>query len=656
MPLLRVLRAGAPDLLHARTALLLVLAMPRGDRLRASCCRWRFARWPSSFRWCCTMKAFVYHALPGRQLASMRARRAGRMAGSEGEGLAVAGGGGAGDAGRRLRPLREGWRWGSHSAAGGLRAETVAVMRSTDFSRRVAMPLRTALRGAVDVAAAGVAGGVDERRRVGLAGPLRLARAGGDAAGGTRGRGPPGGGVPSRDGAGMIAEDLERWKPAVVAVRTERIDSPRWPDRPGGVLRRRRAPRRGVDFHRLEKAEEGWDWYVRRGSAADRPGPWISETATMKNDDAKTGGWWGVETVCFRAVLRVDDRRALHALPRSRHLWHQRAGETILQTGRVITTDSFSYTFPGKAWPAHAWLAEVAQVLLTRLAGFDGVLLAAAATIAGLYAWVARRWPRRACRLRWWCWWWCWPRRPVPTSSTRGPAAQHLRHRLDRRADVRRGGEAQGAWRLLALLPLLVVWTNVHGAVLGGLTIGLGLAGWTAWRCCAVSSCATPSGPRRGRREIFRAARGIRPALRRDDLRESLRTLGHRPRAPVERRGRFAGDRAADGRTRAVLAVSDPASVMVLVFAVLYVAALAGVPWKKLRVTWLLPLVWLLMTFSRIRHGPCSRPARWWRWRRCGRTCAGWTGWRARAANDAAATGPGTSARARPRCRCCWWR
>ena len=63
----------------------------------------------------------------------------------------------------------------------------------------------------------------------------------------------------------MIAEDLERWKPAVVAVRTERIDSPR---SPGSLVEFYRGDARlaaAWTSYRLEKAEEGWDWYVRRG-------------------------------------------------------------------------------------------------------------------------------------------------------------------------------------------------------------------------------------------------------------------------------------------------------------------------------------------------------------------------------------------------------
>jgi hypothetical protein len=42
----------------------------------------------------------------------------------------------------------------------------------------------------------------------------------------------------------------------------------------------------------------------------------------------------------------------------------------------------------------------------------------------------------------------------------------------------------------------------------------------------------------------------------------------------------------------------------VVAFACIYLAALAGVPWTALRVSWLIPLLWLWQTWTSIRHGP----------------------------------------------------
>lgn len=274
VPLLRVLRAAAPDLLHAALPLLLVAAMPRGDRLRRFLLPLALCAVAFQLSMVLQMKAFVYHALPGRQLASIACAFA--LAGwLEAKGrpspsLAVVA---LAMLGLGYAPLRGGLAVGFPVPQPVVSGQTVAAMRSTDFSRRVAaaaaygpfVALSTSLlpvwpavsmngvvwasRGPCDWLAPAVMQ-LEERGDAGRreAAPLR------------------------ETGAGMIAEDLERWKPAVVAVRTERIESPRSPgslvEFYGGDARLQAA----WTSYRLEKAEEGWDWYVRRGSAADRPG------------------------------------------------------------------------------------------------------------------------------------------------------------------------------------------------------------------------------------------------------------------------------------------------------------------------------------------------------------------------------------------------
>lgn len=69
--------------------------------------------------------------------------------------------------------------------------------------------------------------------------------------------------------------------------------------------------------------------------------------------------------------------------------WHLAAGRLILDTRSIPHTDPFSYTFPGHAWTAHEWLAELAMALADRAAGWAGiaVLFAGAIVIAlGLIA------------------------------------------------------------------------------------------------------------------------------------------------------------------------------------------------------------------------------------------------------------------------------
>src|SRR5262249_17742876 len=49
---------------------------------------------------------------------------------------------------------------------------------------------------------------------------------------------------------------------------------------------------------------------------------------------------------------------------------------------------------------------------------------------------------------------------------------------------------------------------------------------------------------------------------------------------------------------------AGPVAWTVTLFGLIYLAALAGVRPRQMRVTWLLPLLWLVLTFTRIRHGP----------------------------------------------------
>ena len=54
---------------------------------------------------------------------------------------------------------------------------------------------------------------------------------------------------------------------------------------------------------------------------------------------------------------------------------HIAAGARMLDLGHVLTTDPFSYTFGGKPWQTHEWLAEVIMALAFRAGGWAGVAL-----------------------------------------------------------------------------------------------------------------------------------------------------------------------------------------------------------------------------------------------------------------------------------------
>jgi len=64
--------------------------------------------------------------------------------------------------------------------------------------------------------------------------------------------------------------------------------------------------------------------------------------------------------------------------------WHVRSGEIMMDTGKIIPGDLFSYTLPGVLRPHHEWLTEILLAGLYRLWGDYGLTLA-----AGVFSMVA---------------------------------------------------------------------------------------------------------------------------------------------------------------------------------------------------------------------------------------------------------------------------
>jgi Flp pilus assembly protein TadD len=154
--------------------------------------------------------------------------------------------------------------------------------------------------------------------------------------------------------------------------------------------------------------------------------------------------------------------------------WHLKTGEVILSEGRVPTTDSFTYTATGRPWVTHEWLAEVALFGLYNLGGIDllvvlQALLAMAAVGLGAAAGLA------GVRMR--------ERLPAvalgvllagPLIAPRAFARPHMFTAVFLGLTLlllrKEAATGRRAWRL-ALVPLFLLWANVHS----GFTIGLAL-------------------------------------------------------------------------------------------------------------------------------------------------------------------------------------
>ncbi|VTR92590.1 Uncharacterized protein OS=Smithella sp. SCADC GN=ER57_03855 PE=4 SV=1 [Gemmata massiliana] len=160
-------------------------------------------------------------------------------------------------------------------------------------------------------------------------------------------------------------------------------------------------------------------------------------------------------------------------------LWHIKVGEIILDRG-MPQTDPFSYTFEGERWVPQQWGAEVLMALAHRVSGLDAMLLGFATGVALLFTLIFRRAVQGGMG-------------PILAAVIVGGVlfvgAFHyfVRPHMFTIAflgwtmmcviDFERGRCT--IWRLAGLIPLYVLWVNLHGGVLGGtMTLGLAVAGW----------------------------------------------------------------------------------------------------------------------------------------------------------------------------------
>lgn len=160
--------------------------------------------------------------------------------------------------------------------------------------------------------------------------------------------------------------------------------------------------------------------------------------------------------------------------------WHIRTGEYILDTGVIPRTDLFSFSKPSQQWFAWEWGADVIFALLHRALGLKGLVLWAGVSICLFAALLARRMANRGIGLF----------VVVPLlllgvggSSMHFLARPHLFSLIFLVVTawlVERDREHPRR-RIWLLVPLLAVWTNVHGAFPAGIVvIGAAAAGSVA--------------------------------------------------------------------------------------------------------------------------------------------------------------------------------
>ena len=274
--------------------------------------------------------------------------------------------------------------------------------------------------------------------------------------------------------------------------------------------------------------------------------------------------------------------------------WHIAAGHQVLETGRFITTDPFTFTFQGEQWVAYEWMSECLLAVIDDVAGFDGLVLATAAMLAWFYAWVGGRLVRGGMH---WIVALYILALAVSASSNNFQVRPHLctipflgvtfsaicaveRKELD-------------LHKLWWLVPLFALWTNLHGGVLGGIgTLGIAAAGWTAARFLKLNS---PIETHRQLISLFAlvAACSLAPLINPYGY-KVIQTWqfimsAKLPEFIVE---------------HAPMQVLSTRGLLVLMLAGLYGVIFLGTLRKMPCVSWLIPIVWFYLGLTRNRHVP----------------------------------------------------
>ena len=271
--------------------------------------------------------------------------------------------------------------------------------------------------------------------------------------------------------------------------------------------------------------------------------------------------------------------------------WHTVVGERILASNSLPRTDWLSFTQDGTPWIAQQWLGELSMALVHRLSGLDGLLWTTSIMLAGIFAFLGIR--LRDAGLAW---------RHVVLLLILAMAASSY-HFLVRPhvftmaamtlvfsllCDVESGRIPLA--RLWLLPPAFIVWVNVHGGVLGGLaTVLFVTLGWIIWKrrpardarsivvigavcsLCIAAMLVNPYGAALPATWLRLMTSPVLPTM----------VVEHAPVNPFSFEGAMLG-----------------------ALAVVYLGCLYKACNRPLNLTWLVPLLWLPMAFSRIRHGP----------------------------------------------------
>lgn len=274
--------------------------------------------------------------------------------------------------------------------------------------------------------------------------------------------------------------------------------------------------------------------------------------------------------------------------------WHVAVGDRLLQVG-FFDTDPFTFTFHGKPWIPHQWLGEFLMSILHGIGGFDALLLGTVTLVAAVFTGIGLRLLHAGFHPT-----------VVAVFIALGLAASsghfHVRPHLATIAgmavamiyvtDFENGRIPLR--RLYWLIPIIWVWSNIHGGALGGIaTLALAIFGWAVKRRVGAES------PIQEWRDLAKlsfiwlgcvAVCFVNPFFYRLPLSWiEIYEMSSLPGIIQEHRP---------------IQFNDWTGLAVLGLGLLYGVLLFAAPIRQFRIVWLLPLVWFALACMRVRHAP----------------------------------------------------
>jgi hypothetical protein len=290
-------------------------------------------------------------------------------------------------------------------------------------------------------------------------------------------------------------------------------------------------------------------------------------------------------------VFVIAGRSAMFRDPGT--FWHVVVGNNILSSRQLPREDTFSFTRNGKPWIADQWLAEILMAALHRVAGWDGLLTCTAAVLAGIYAFIAVRLLRAGVH-------WLLSAAILALALLAGTHQFHVRPLVFTLAGLAiafsllvdiEAGRKSLVWSWL-LVPLFIIWTNLHGGVLAG--VGSAILCAMGWILLYATGKISPVGAYHQALEtfaliiVFALCLLVNP-YGADMVRIWLQTLSMPLPQLIEEHG--------------PLTLGTPIAWATLGLGAIYIIVLLSVLPQRPRITWLVPLVFFALAL-RVRNAP----------------------------------------------------